>query len=112
MGTLIRHARSRELAMSIVPLPVAMVQTTFRAALVTAVGTALLLDPGLSAATGTAIALSAVAVLADPEHLVAIATTANALPENHFAMSRHRCPPAGLDNGNRSWQVRTSFDAW
>jgi hypothetical protein len=112
MGTLIRHAHPAGLAVSILPLPVAMVQPSFRAPLVPAVRSASLLQPGLSAASRAAIALSAIAVLADPEHLVAFAALANPLPENHFAMSRHPCTPAGLDNGNRSWQVRTSFDAW
>lgn len=108
MGTLIRHAPT----VPILSLAVAMVQPSFRTPLVPAVCPASLLQPGLSAASGVAIALSAIAVLADPEHLVAFAALANPLPENHFAMSRHRCTPAGLDNGNRSWQVRTSFDAW
>lgn len=112
MGTLIRHAHPARLAVSILPLAVAMVQPSFRAPLVPAIGAASLLDSGPIAASGAAIALSAIAVLADPEHLVAFAALANPLPENHFAMSRHPCTPAGLDNGNRSWQVRTSFDAW
>jgi hypothetical protein len=43
---------------------------------------------------------------------MAFAAVANPLPEHHFARSRHPCPLAGLDNGNRSWQVRTSLDAW
>ncbi len=111
MGTLIRHAFSR-LPAPVLALPVAMVQPSFRAPLVAAVGAASLLEPGCSAACGAAIALSAIAVPADPEHRVASAAAANSLPENHFAMSRHPCPRAGLDNGNRSWQVRTSLDAW
>lgn len=37
MGTLIRHARPAGLAVSILPLPVAMVQLPFRASLVAAV---------------------------------------------------------------------------
>jgi len=95
MGTLIRHARPAGLAVSIFPLPVPMVQSSFRAPLVAAVGRASLLDPGFSAASGAAIALSAITVLADPEHRVASNAAANPLPENHFAMSRHPCPRGG-----------------
>jgi hypothetical protein len=112
MGTLIRHARPAGLAVSILPLPVTMVQPSFRASLVAAVGAASLLEPRFTAASGAAIALSAITMLADPEHREASTAAANPLPENHFAMSRHRRPQAGLDNGNRSWQLGTSFDAW
>jgi hypothetical protein len=112
MGSLIRHARPTGLAVSIFPLPVAMVQSSFRTPLVPAVGAASLPEAGFSAASGAAIAVSAIAVRTDPEHRVATTAAANPLPENHFAMSRHPCLRAGLDNGNRSWQVRTSFDAW
>jgi hypothetical protein len=109
---LIRHARAAGSALPILPLPVAMIESSFQAPLMAAVSTASLLDPGLSAARGTAIAVSAITVLADPEHRMASPAAANPLPKNHFAMSRHPCVRAGLDNGNRSWQVRTSFDAW
>jgi len=95
MGTLIRHARPAGLAVSIFPLPVTMVQPSFRASLVAAVGAASLHDPGLIAATWAAIALAAITMLADPEHRVASTAAANPLPENHFAMSRHRRPQAG-----------------
>ena len=111
MGNLIRHAFPR-LPAPILPLPVAVIQPSFRASLVSAVGAAPLLEPGLHAASRVAIALSAITVTADPEHRVASNAAANPLPENHFAMSRHPCPQTGLDNGNHSWQVRTSFDAW
>ena len=95
MGTLIRHARPAGLAVSILPLPVTMVQPSFRASLVAAIGAAPLLDPGLLAASCAAIALSAITMLADPEHREASTAAANPLPENHFAMSRHRRPQAG-----------------
>ena len=112
MGTLIRHARPASPPISIFALPVAMVESSFQAPLVAAVGAAPLLQSRLSTASGAAVALSAIAVLADPEHRVASSAAANPLPENYFAVGRHPCPHAGLDNGNRSWQVRTSFDAW
>jgi hypothetical protein len=31
------------------------------------------------------------------------------LPQNHFAMTCHARRKRGLDNGSRSWQVRTSL---
>ena len=108
---MIRHARPR-LPAPILPLPVAMIQSPFPTALVAVVGAASLPEPGLGATGEAAIALSTITLPADPEHRVASAAAANPLPENYFAVGRHRCPHAGLDNGNRSWQVRTSFDAW
>ena len=108
---MIRHARPR-LATPIFPLPVAMVQPSFRAPLVTAVGAASLLEPGLGTARRAAIALPAITVLTDPEHRVASTAGANPLPENHVARNGHAHPRTGLDNGKQSCQVRTSFDAW
>jgi hypothetical protein len=72
------------------------------------VGTALLLAPGFGAAGGAAIALPTITVLTDPEQRVAAAAAANPLPENDFARNRHARPQTGLDNGSRSWQVKTS----
>jgi hypothetical protein len=46
-------------------------------------------------------------VLADPEHCVASNGRTNPLTKNHLAMTIHVRPEAGLDNGGRSWQVRT-----
>ena len=112
MGTMIRHARSTSLVAPIVPLPVAVVQPSFPALLVAGIGAASLLEPSFTAASATAIALPTIAVRADPEHRVASNAAANPLPENHFARNGHAPPQAGLDNGNRSWQVRTSLDAW
>ena len=87
-----------------------MIQPSFRTALMAAVGSAVLLNPGFSAARGAAIALAAVTMLADPEH--GLTSAANPLPKNCFARNRHARQQAGLDNGNESWQVRTSFDRW
>jgi len=108
---LIRHAAFRP-APPILALPVAMIQPALRAPLVAAVGATPLLESRLAAAGGTAIALSPVAVLTDPEHRLASAATANPLPKNDFVVKAHARPQAGLDNGSRSWQVRTSFVAW
>jgi len=108
---LIRHARLR-LTAAILALPVAMVESPFRAALVAVVGAAPLLEPCFTTAGDAAIALSTITVLTDPEHRVASAATTNPLTENYLAMNR-QCPPiAGWTTGNGSWQVRTSFDAW
>ena len=108
---MIRHASLLSPA-PIRALPVAMIQPALEAPLVPAVGAASLLEPRLAAACGTAIALSPVAVLTDPEHRLASAATANPLPKNDFVVKVHARPQAGLDNGSHSWQVRTSFDAW
>ena len=89
-----------------------MIEPSFLAQLVATIGAASLTEPGFSAASGAAIALSAITVFADPEHGAASVTTANSLPENRLAMKGHLRRQAGLDNGNRSWQVRTSFDDW
>ena len=103
MGTLIRHARPPA---PVLPLAVAMIEPSFGATLVAAVGAAALPAPGFGAASGTAIALSAIAVSADPEHRVA--SNAGPLTKDCLAMKIHARRQAGLDNGDRSWQVRTS----
>src|SRR5579871_2154276 len=100
-GTLIRHARWFPVA--VLPLPVAMVEPSFRAALVTAVGSPPLLEPRRSATFSAAIAMSAIAVLTDPKHCPAPNT--NPLSQNH-AMGRHLPSADGLDNGDRSCQRR------
>ncbi len=105
---MIRHARLR-LAAPVLALPVAMVQPSFDTPLMPAVGTASLLASCGGAAGEAAITLSAITVLTDPEHCVTSTAAANPLPENHFAVNRHARAPAGLDNGSRSWQVRTSM---
>lgn len=80
MGTLIRHARPAGPPISIFTLPVAMVEAAFQAPLVAVVGAAPLLESGLSTASGAAVALSAIAVLADPEHRTAFTAAASPLP--------------------------------
>jgi len=103
LGTLIRHAGPPE---PVFPLPVAVIEPSFRAPLVAAVGTAALPETGFGPASGTAIALSAIAVPADPEQCVA--SNASSLTKDRLAMKIHARRQAGLDNGDRSWQVRTS----
>ena len=104
---MIRHRRLCPLSAG--ALPVAMIEPAFHALLVAAVGGTALAAAGLGAAIAAAIALSAVAVLADPEHCVANNARTNALTKNDLAMTIHVRPEAGLDNGNRSWQGKTSL---
>jgi hypothetical protein len=108
---LIRHADLGPAA-PVLTLPIPVIQPAFRTPLVTAVCATPLLEPRFVPAGGTAIALPTIAVLTDPEHCLATAAAANPLPENDFTMNLHAGPQTGLDNGSRSWQVRTSFDAW
>ena len=95
--------------MAVFALPVAMIEPTFGASLVAAVGTASLPAPSFQAARVAAVTLSAVAVPADPEHCLASNGRTNPLPKHHLAMTIHVRPKAGLDNGDRSWQVKTSL---
>ena len=75
MGTLIRHAFCAMTA-AIPLLPVAMVQSPFRAALVTAVGGAMLAHPRLRPARRTAVALAAIATGANREQRQTVRITA------------------------------------
>jgi hypothetical protein len=109
MGRLIRHARPAA-PFAVGTLPVPMIEPAFEAPLMTTVGSTALLAPGFRAASRTAVALSPIAVRANPEHRLAPLAAANALPENHFSMSLHPPTPADFDNGNGSCQGRTSFD--
>ena len=109
MGRLIRHA-DRRVALPVRTLPVPMIEPAFPTPLVAVVGSAVLSAPGCAAASRTAIALSAVAVRANPEQRLASLTATNAQPENHFSMNRHPPTQAGFDKGNGSCQGKTSFD--
>ncbi len=86
-----------------------MIELSFRASLMAVVGAASLPAPGFNATGLAAVTLPAVAVPADPEDCVASDSRTNALTEDHLAMPIHVRREAGLDNGNRSWQVRTSL---
>jgi hypothetical protein len=85
-----------------------MIEPSFRASLVPLIGPATLPAPGLGTAGFAAVALSPVAVPADPENSVAADSRTNTLTKDHLAMKIHVRPRTGLDNGDRSWQVRTS----
>ena len=86
-----------------------MIEFSFRTLLVPVVGAAALPAPGFRAATVAAVTLSAVAVPADPEDGAASDNRTNALTEDHLAMKIHVRREAGLDIGDRSWQVKTSL---
>jgi hypothetical protein len=107
---LIRHARPAP-ALAILLLPVAMVELAFQTLLIAAVSRLVLPAPRFSAARRAAVALSAIAMRANPEHCLASLAAANALPENHFSMN-HPPTQADFDNGNGSCQGRTSFNGW
>jgi len=102
---MIRHAGA---AMAVSALPVPMIELSFRASLVSVVGPAALPAPGFRATVVATVTLAPVAVPADPEDCVASDSRTNALTKDHLAMPIHVRRQAGLDNGDRSWQVRTS----
>jgi hypothetical protein len=106
---LIRHARPAP-ALAVLLLPIPVVEPAFGTLLIAAVGRPVLPAPGFAAARRAAIALSAIAMCANPEHRLAPLAAANALPENHFSMNRHPPAQADFDKGNGSCQGRTSFD--
>jgi hypothetical protein len=106
LGTLIRHACAPP---PVFALAVTVIEPSLGTPLVTAVGAPPLAAPSLSPACLTAIALPPVTVSADPEHRSAPRAKAYSLTQYNLAMKIHRRRQAGLDNGDRSWQVRTSL---
>jgi hypothetical protein len=100
-GSWIRHARLGP-ALPVLPLAVAMIEPAFRTLLVPEVGATPLTPAGLVATGGAAITLSAIATRTEKEDHMTFTTQANPLPGNHFALTRHACSQAGLDNGNGS----------
>ncbi len=95
--------------MAVSALAVAMIELSFGASLMPVVGSASLHAPSFRAAGFAAVTLPAVAVPADPEDSVAVDSRTNALTEDNLAMKIHLRRQAGLDNGDRSWQVETSL---
>ena len=95
--------------MAVSALAVTMIEPSFRASLVAVVGAAALAAAGFEAAGITAVTLPAVAVPADPENCVTSRSRTNPLTKDHLAMPIHVRRQAGLDNGDRSWQVKTSL---
>ena len=100
---MIRHARmccSLIVTLTILTLPVAMIQSSLRTLLVPVIGAAPLMEPGLTPANQTAITLSAVAVRAEKEYRATFTKQANAQPQNHLALNRHASSQAALDSGD------------
>ena len=95
--------------MAISALAVAMIELSFGASLMAVVGAATLSPSGFGAAGFATVALSAVAVPADPEDSVTAEGRTNALTQDYLAIKIHVRRQAGLDNGDRSWQGRTSL---
>lgn len=89
-----------------------MIEPSFEAPLMAAIGAAPLMKPGLVVAFDAAIAMSTIAVWTQEKNGETSAAVTNPLQENSFPMNRHTPSRAGLDNGNDSWQVRNSFAAW
>jgi hypothetical protein len=106
---LIRHARPAP-ALTVLLLPLPVVESAFQALLIAAIGRPVLPAPGFGAARRAAIALSAIAMCTNPEHRLASLAAANTLPENHFALNRHPPTRGDFDKGNGSCQGKTSFD--
>ena len=111
MGTLIRHAGLNH-ALPVVTLAVAMIQSSFRARLVSAVGCPALPPPRRCVASHTAIALPAVTVRTNEEQHVAGAAQTKPHPQNRLTMNSHAPGVRALTTAIRSWEVRTSFDVW
>jgi hypothetical protein len=103
---LIRHAFCA-VATAIPLLPVAVIQSSFAALLMAAIGGAMLPTPRQITTLSAAIALAPVATGANREQRPAIGTTAKSRSENNFRMNRHRSARAAFDNDNGSWHRRT-----
>jgi hypothetical protein len=93
---LIRHARLRA-ALTILSLSVAVIESPFRALLMSAVGVPPLMEPSLVPATEAAIALTPITVGTEKKDGVTLAAAANPSPQNRFAVNRHAHSQAGLD---------------
>jgi hypothetical protein len=93
---LIRHAHLRA-ALTILPLPVAVIESPFRALLMSAVGAPPVTKPRLLPATEAAVALTAITVGTEKKDRAAFAAAANPSPQNRFAVNHHAHSRAGLD---------------
>jgi hypothetical protein len=98
---MIRHrSRSGLLTEPVFPLPVAMIQPAFLAALMPPIRASPLADAGLPTAVLAAIAMAAITVRADEEQGAAVRLATGPQQENAFAVNRSRhCSLAVLDNG-------------
>jgi hypothetical protein len=107
LGTLIRHAAPQPTA-TIGALPVAMIQPSLDALLMTPICGAMLAVPRMTAALHAAISLAAIAARANPEHRPAIGVAAKPKPENNFPMNRHPRSLTAFDNSNGSCQGKNN----
>jgi len=93
---LIRHARLRA-ALTILPLPVAVIESPFRALLMSAVGAPPLMKSRLVPATEAAVALTAITAGTEKKDRATFAAATNPSPQNGLAVNRHARLRAGLD---------------
>jgi hypothetical protein len=101
-GRLIRHAGFQAAALG--GLAVAMIEASFGTVLVTAVGFAALQPARFFPATGTAITLAAVTVMAQIKHRAAGRKVTHTLAKDGGTSNRRRFREGALDNRRRSWQ--------
>lgn len=76
-----------------------MIEPSFRALLMPAIGQSPLPNPGLLAAGETAITLPMITVPAQEEKRAAFTGKTKPLPQNRFAVRRHTPSQAALDKG-------------
>jgi hypothetical protein len=89
-GTLIRHAEAT-VPLAICSLPMAMVQSAWLRALITAVGRTSLLAPSYCSAGFAAVALAMVAMAADEKERATAGATTKAWSEGSFRRVPFRC---------------------
>ncbi len=85
-------------------LTVPLIKPSFYSLTVTTVCIATLLPPRFTAATVTAILMTAITATAYPKNRAAFAPPTNPLMENNFSRVSHSHPKARLDISYRSWQ--------
>ena len=96
---MIRHGGALQAAIAVRTLAVTVIESAFHAALVALIGAAPLLAAGMGAALRAAVAMSAIAVLAEEEGSQALRAWTYPLQQNR-AVRRH-ASASGLDNGTR-----------
>ena len=99
---MIRHAPSA--AFPVGPLPVAVIEPSLPALLVSPVGGPPLLPPRFLSAALTAVSVAPVTMTTDPEHRATVGPPAKPLTRWLFA-GPHRRPSGGLDNRDSAWQA-------
>jgi hypothetical protein len=101
---LIRHARRGGLAaLTVLPLPVTVIEPAFLAALMAAVGAALLAATIVLSTRFAAITVPAIAVSTDEEDGLAVRSDTRPLPQRCLAVNRRHCSrPAGVDNDSQT----------